>query len=193
MQVSVTRCETAEDVRRIARQVRDRRKASYLYCVPSGEISTQPEPPPEPEPAPVDPGPNVVIPLEAENPALIDLLIMTGSLDVDKPVRRGVKISEIQRHVCRSFESDIVEMRSKRRTKEVVIPRHVAMVLCRMLTLHSLPEIGRRFGNRDHTTVLHGLRKYEWLAAKLKAEFDSTAPLSRWTDRAAELVHEGRS
>jgi len=190
MQVSVTRCETAEDVRRIAQQVRERRKRMYLCHVREvAEIPTRPEPVPEP----IDPRPEVVVRPNQENPALIDLLIMTGSREEDRPVTHHVKISEIQRHVGLSFHIDLVDMLSHRRTKEIVTPRQVAMALCKKLTLRSLPDIGRKFDNRDHTTVLHAVRKYEWLTDKLKAEFDSEAPLSRWTDRAAELVREGKS
>jgi chromosomal replication initiation ATPase DnaA len=56
--------------------------------------------------------------------------------------------------------SDII---SSRRTANVVRPRQVAMYLAKTLTLRSLPEIGRRFGGRDHTTVLHAVRKIEGL------------------------------
>jgi chromosomal replication initiator protein len=52
---------------------------------------------------------------------------------------------------------------SSRRTANVVRPRQVAMYLAKPLTLRSLPEIGRRFGGRDHTTVLHAVRKIEGL------------------------------
>jgi chromosomal replication initiator protein len=54
--------------------------------------------------------------------------------------------------------SDIL---SERRTAAVVRPRQIAMYLSKVLTLRSLPEIGRRFGGRDHTTVLHAVRKIE--------------------------------
>ncbi len=53
---------------------------------------------------------------------------------------------------------------SSRRTATVVKPRQVAMYLSKALTLRSLPEIGRRFGGRDHTTVLHAVRKIEGLS-----------------------------
>jgi chromosomal replication initiator protein len=52
---------------------------------------------------------------------------------------------------------------SSRRTANVVRPRQVAMYLAKTMTLRSLPEIGRRFGGRDHTTVLHAVRKIEGL------------------------------
>lgn len=55
---------------------------------------------------------------------------------------------------------------ASRRTKEVVLPRQIAMYVCKALTPKSLPEIGRMIGGRDHTTVLHGVRKIEWLIRK---------------------------
>ena len=59
-----------------------------------------------------------------------------------------------------------MDMRSARRTANIVRPRQVAMYLAKTLTLRSLPEIGRRFGGRDHTTVLHAVRKITALVAK---------------------------
>ena len=57
------------------------------------------------------------------------------------------------------------DLLSSRRTANVVRPRQVAMYLAKTLTLRSLPEIGRRFGGRDHTTVLHAVRKIEGLVS----------------------------
>ena len=59
-----------------------------------------------------------------------------------------------------------VDLLSARRTAMVVRPRQVAMYLSKILTLRSLPEIGRRFGGRDHTTVLHAVRKIDGLVNK---------------------------
>ena len=59
--------------------------------------------------------------------------------------------------------------RESRRTANVVRPRQIAMYLSKVLTLRSLPEIGRRFGGRDHTTVLHAVRKIEELSARDKS------------------------
>ncbi|WP_226576499.1 helix-turn-helix domain-containing protein [Acuticoccus sediminis] len=69
------------------------------------------------------------------------------------------KIEDIQRVVCQHYGISRGDLVSERRTKAIVRPRQVAMYLCKMLTPRSLPEIGRRFGNRDHTTVLHAVRK----------------------------------
>ena len=82
---------------------------------------------------------------------------------------KRVKIEDIQRAVARHYNVSRADMLSSRRTANVVRPRQIAMYLAKTLTLRSLPEIGRRFGGRDHTTVLHAVRKIETLADGDKA------------------------
>lgn len=77
--------------------------------------------------------------------------------------RPAVPIAAIQREVARHFKIPMREMKSKRRERASARARQVAMYLCREHTPRSLPEIGRLFGGRDHTTVLHGIRKIEQL------------------------------
>jgi chromosomal replication initiator protein len=77
------------------------------------------------------------------------------------PDRPRCTIKEIQRAVCDRYGLDINELLSDRRDRCYTYPRQVAMWLSRKLTANSLPGIGRRFGNRDHTTVLHAFRKIE--------------------------------
>ncbi len=79
---------------------------------------------------------------------------------------KRVKIEDIQRIVARQYSVSRSDLLSSRRTANVVRPRQVAMYLAKTLTLRSLPEIGRRFGGRDHTTVLHAVRKIEGLLSK---------------------------
>jgi chromosomal replication initiator protein len=74
---------------------------------------------------------------------------------------KRVKIEDIQRIVARHYNVSRGDLLSSRRTANVVRPRQIAMYLAKTLTLRSLPEIGRRFGGRDHTTVLHAVRKIE--------------------------------
>jgi chromosomal replication initiator protein len=78
---------------------------------------------------------------------------------------KRVKIEDIQRIVARQYNVSRADLLSSRRTANVVRPRQVAMYLAKTLTLRSLPEIGRRFGGRDHTTVLHAVRKIEGLVS----------------------------
>ena len=74
-------------------------------------------------------------------------------------------IEEIQKRVAEHFNVRIADMHSARRARAVARPRQVAMYLAKQLTARSLPEIGRKFGGRDHTTVMHAVRKIEELEA----------------------------
>ncbi|PXW58975.1 chromosomal replication initiator protein [Chelatococcus asaccharovorans] len=74
---------------------------------------------------------------------------------------KRVKIEDIQKLVASRYNVSRADILSERRTAAVVKPRQIAMYLSKILTLRSLPEIGRRFGGRDHTTVLHAVRKIE--------------------------------
>jgi chromosomal replication initiator protein len=76
---------------------------------------------------------------------------------------RRVTIDEIQRRVAEHFNVRFAEMTSSRRARIVARPRQVAMYLSKQLTSRSLPEIGRKFGGRDHTTVMHAVRRIEEL------------------------------
>jgi chromosomal replication initiator protein len=77
--------------------------------------------------------------------------------------RRRITIDEIQRRVSDHYKIRQAEMVSARRAREVARPRQVAMYLAKQLTPRSLPEIGRKFGGRDHTTVIHAVRQIERL------------------------------
>jgi chromosomal replication initiator protein len=79
--------------------------------------------------------------------------------DVLKAHDRRVTIEEIQRRVADHYKIRLTDMSSARRARAVARPRQVAMYLAKQLTQRSLPEIGRRFGNRDHTTVMHAVSR----------------------------------
>ncbi|MGH6980494.1 MAG: helix-turn-helix domain-containing protein, partial [Stellaceae bacterium] len=68
---------------------------------------------------------------------------------------------------------------SARRAREIARPRQVAMYLCKMLTPRSLPEIGKKFGGRDHTTVIHAIRRIEELSVADKTLAEDVAILTR--------------
>jgi chromosomal replication initiator protein len=78
---------------------------------------------------------------------------------------RRIKIEDILRIISRHFGVSKGDLLSQRRHRSVVWPRQIGMYLAKQLTQRSLPEIGRRFGNRDHTTVLHAIRKIEGVVA----------------------------
>jgi chromosomal replication initiator protein len=79
---------------------------------------------------------------------------------------RRITIDDIQKQVAAHYNIRIADMSSARRARAVARPRQVAMYLAKQLTARSLPEIGRKFGGRDHTTVMHAVRKVEELRAQ---------------------------
>ena len=109
--------------------------------------------------------------------------MMTGR-DIDVPFveevlanvlranQRRISIDEIQTQVAEHFRIRKAEMTSARRARDVARPRQVAMYLSKQLTPKSLPDIGRRFGGRDHTTVIHAVKQIERLRAA-DAELDA--------------------
>lgn len=92
---------------------------------------------------------------------------------------RRVTIEEIQKRVAEHYTIRIADMSSARRARNVARPRQVAMYLSKMLTSRSLPDIGRKFGGRDHTTVMHAVRKIEELKALDPAMAEDIELLSR--------------
>lgn len=74
-------------------------------------------------------------------------------------------VRRIIRRVGRQYGVSLIDMLSARRTAKVVLPRQIAMYLAKTLTQGSFPEIGRRFGGRDHTTIMHAVTKIEGLRA----------------------------
>jgi len=78
---------------------------------------------------------------------------------------RRITVDEIQKVVADHFKLKQADLLSERRTRAVARPRHVAMYLAKQLTTRSYPDIGRRFGGRDHTTVLHAVKRIEELKA----------------------------
>ena len=91
---------------------------------------------------------------------------------------RKVTIEEIQKRVAEHFNIKIGDMHSARRARAVARPRQIAMYLAKQLTARSLPEIGRRFGNRDHTTVMHAVKKVDELRST-DSEFAEDVELLR--------------
>ena len=98
--------------------------------------------------------------------------------DVLKAHDRRVTIEEIQRKVAEHFSIRLTDMTSARRARAVARPRQVAMYLAKQLTSRSLPEIGRKFGNRDHTTVMHAVSRVAELMEQ-DSEFQERVELLR--------------
>jgi chromosomal replication initiator protein len=81
--------------------------------------------------------------------------------DSDKP--DGITMDKIEKTVAMHYRLSIEELKSKNNSRQVAVPRQVAMYLCKRLTKHSFPEIGREFGGKHHTTVIHSCEKIDSL------------------------------
>jgi len=95
-----------------------------------------------------------------ENPISLEMT-KTILKDMVKETLKTISIESIQKQVAQFFGVSLAELRAKRRNRNLVLPRQIAMYLSRKLTNMSLPEIGNAFGGKDHTTVLHSYRKIE--------------------------------
>jgi chromosomal replication initiator protein len=85
--------------------------------------------------------------------------------DILRQSDRKVTVEEIQRRVAEHYNIRLSDLLGPKRLRQIARPRQIAMWLAKQLTTRSLPEIGRRFGGRDHTTVMHGVRRIEALMA----------------------------
>lgn len=92
-----------------------------------------------------------IIDLALANSVLEDVLVSSEP--------KKISVGLIQESIARQFNLQPPELKGKKRDANTAYPRHIAMYLCRELTAHSLPEIGREFGGRDHTTVIHAYNK----------------------------------
>jgi chromosomal replication initiator protein len=109
-------------------------------------------------------------------------ITMEGTQDVLQDLLRAndrrVTIEEIQKRVAEHFSIKLSDMHSPRRARAVARPRQIAMYLAKQLTTRSLPEIGRKFGKRDHTTVMHAVRRIDELR-EIDAAFAEDVDLLR--------------
>ncbi len=82
----------------------------------------------------------------------------------DRPA--GITIEQIQRVVASHYRLRVDDLKSKNNSRQIAVPRQIAMYLCKRLTKHSFPEVGREFGGKHHTTVIHSVEKIEALILK---------------------------
>ncbi len=92
---------------------------------------------------------------------------------------RTITIEDIKKKVCDRYNIKMSDLNSARRSRSIARPRQIAMYLTKKLTTLSLPEIGRNFGGKDHTTVIHAIKKVEALAKETKELSDDLALLQR--------------
>jgi chromosomal replication initiator protein len=91
----------------------------------------------------------------------VDLAFARAEVSATAPRADLMSVEDIQRAVCHHFHLRSIDLTSKDRHKSIAFARHVAMYLCKQRLKCSFPEIGRAFGNRDHTTVMSAVRKIE--------------------------------
>lgn len=106
--------------------------------------------------------------------------------DLLRSHERRVTIEEIQRRVAEYFSVRLSDLLSARRARAIARPRQVAMYLSKQLTTRSLPEIGRKFGGRDHTTVIHAVRKIDELCKEDASMEEDVDLLRRMLENGAE-------
>ncbi|WP_169306188.1 chromosomal replication initiator protein DnaA [Paracoccus hibiscisoli] len=99
--------------------------------------------------------------------------------DILRTNDRKINIDDIQRKVAEHYNIRLADMMGPKRARNVARPRQIAMYLSKQLTSRSLPEIGRRFGGRDHTTIMHGVRKIEELLVEDSTMVEDIAVLKR--------------
>jgi hypothetical protein len=151
--------------------------AGPIVQSPHQAVAPKPAPEPRPEPKPE--------PIKAA-PLLAVLDYLPGG-----PVR----IERIVRIVSEHFGIASADLLSARRTAHLILPRHIIYCLCKQLTLHPLPAIGKRLGGRDHTTVLYGVRKIEGILkedADLRASFDELVNRIGGTDQSDKRLPRKR-
>jgi hypothetical protein len=183
-------CRTAADVREAARKVRERRSEVFFkpaQPAPNPDLSAFVTPLAQPAPA-TPPGPPVP-------KSRLELLVDQMNREMDtlsKTCTWPAITREMVIHaVAKRWKVSRRDLKSKRRGNDIVRPRQVCMLLCKMITGASLPKIGYSLGKRDHTTVLHGIRRMEWVRSQLDEIMDDDNTLEQWVDQAFRITHPG--
>ncbi len=117
-----------------------------------------------------------------EKPITLEL-IKEVLKDLLKEPAKLITVDFIQRCVAEEFGISLQDIKTRRRTKTIVLPRQVAMYLSRELTELSLPEIGNLFGGKDHTTVLHSYNK-------IKEGLNKNVGLKERVDRVIQIIKQ---
>jgi chromosomal replication initiator protein len=87
------------------------------------------------------------------------MLAQDAMRNIVEPEAEGITMNRIAKTVSAQFKLTVEELKSKNNSRQIAVPRQVAMYLCKRLTKHSFPEIGREFGGKHHTTVMHSVDK----------------------------------
>lgn len=161
---------------------------SRLMKAPRG-----PEPDPEPEPVKIEeiverPKDHQAILAPSDISAIFLMMMAMSAFTESQAGDRPPTIRAIKWAVARAFKVTAVDLNSARHGKKFVLPRHVVMVLARNLTSLSLPQIGRALGGRDHTTIMHGVRKMQPVYDRLSVELPENANLDQWVNAFKEAL-----
>lgn len=184
-------CQTAADVIAANRAAKERRR--NWMSPPKPKLVPEADPEPEPTEPPEAQAPETAvppeIPAEPGQTEAASFTSLAGSVeshfgwgtaaDDDEPLQ-PMTITAIINAVCEVTGLSRIDIRAARRDAPVVIPRQIAMTLCKRLTLRSLPEVGRMLGGRDHTTVIHGARKYAAVFDQIKDTMPAKANAHQW-------------
>jgi hypothetical protein len=168
MQEIQDHCHSYSDVMDAAQAARKWREKMFSPAPP--------KPPVEPEPAPQE-----VLEIPAFLPAR-PAIPGPNDFNIARP-----SVQEIIRRMARIAGFTVTDLCSARRTFPLVRPRQIAMALAKELTECSLPDIGRKFGGRDHTTVLHAIRRYAPLMDATIVAMQPHASLDDWINTALQL------
>lgn len=157
--VRVRVCSSAEEVRELATQT-VRKAVKMRKPLPPRIVAIQDQ---TPEPTPV----------EVVHVAPVEDIHVENFAIPDEPAPQHYpSIAAIMAAVCKKYEVAKIDLISARRHMKIVLPRQIVMFLARTMTLHTLPAIGMQLGGRDHTTILHGVRKVTERRT-VSPEFDS--------------------
>lgn len=182
----VDHCQTAEDVRRNAEAVRERRRTVFgsgnseefekfmLAYLKSQQAEVEEQARQENLPPPPPPPPTVMETVAQE------------AINIQVP--NSPRLSHLQKLVAKAFGITLEELLSQSRKSKLVLARQTFYALARQWTVKSFPEIGRATGGRDHSTIVHGARSMEWLREALRMELSMKHPVYVWVARSFELV-----
>jgi hypothetical protein len=153
----------AADVRRRLLEPSNSRPDHGITMRNGWPVRRKPEPLPEPPPEPTQRTRLNWLPI-VESDHVVDLNLRRLIRDAEDPVRHSLsqpKCRTIQKEVAAFYLVSMLELLSHRRAAYIMKPRHVAIYLTKILTSLSLPQIGWQFGGRDHTSIIHAVRKIE--------------------------------
>jgi Bacterial dnaA protein helix-turn-helix len=174
-------CQTAADVRAANRRVRDLRRKGREAPPPAAKA---------PAPPPAAPA-MFAVPRPPTFSAGIGHAYLPYTLvQLGEGRRVSLRVTDVLAAVSAFTGVSVIDIKSHRRSSDVVIPRHLVMALARRLTLRSLPEIGRMLGGRDHTTVLHAHQKYKPLLDQLALVIGENASLDEWIAQSWKIVSD---